>query len=64
MFGIQMYHEEMQVKVEYECGSIIIGEGIGYCPLDLENILKMTVSVHLFSDSLMDSNDIWYTDVS
>jgi hypothetical protein len=25
MFGIQMYHEEMQVKFKYECGSIIIG---------------------------------------
>jgi hypothetical protein len=26
MFGIQMYHEEMQVKFEYGCGPIIIGE--------------------------------------
>jgi hypothetical protein len=26
MFGIQMYHEEMQVKFEYGCGSIIIEE--------------------------------------
>jgi hypothetical protein len=33
-------------------------------PLDLENFLKMTVSVHFLSDGLMDSNDIWYTDVS
>jgi hypothetical protein len=33
-------------------------------PLDLENLLKMTVSVHFLSDSWMDSNDIWYTDVS
>jgi hypothetical protein len=24
MFGIQMYHEEMQVKFEYGCGPIII----------------------------------------
>jgi hypothetical protein len=24
LFGIQMYHEEMQVKFEYGCGSIII----------------------------------------
>jgi hypothetical protein len=23
MFGTQMYHEEMQVKFEYGCGSII-----------------------------------------
>jgi hypothetical protein len=28
MFGIQMYHEEMLVKFEYGCGSIIIGEVI------------------------------------
>jgi hypothetical protein len=33
-------------------------------PLDLENFLKMTVSVHFLSDALMDSNYIWYTDVS
>jgi hypothetical protein len=33
-------------------------------PLDLENFLKMTVSVHFLSDGLMDSNDIWYADVS
>jgi hypothetical protein len=28
MFGIQMYHEEIQVKIEYGCGPIIIGEVI------------------------------------
>jgi hypothetical protein len=28
MFGIQMYQEEMQVKFEYGCDSIIIGEVI------------------------------------
>jgi hypothetical protein len=28
MFGIQMYHEEMQVKFEYGCGPIIIVEVI------------------------------------
>jgi hypothetical protein len=28
MFGIQMYHEEMQVKFKYGYGSIIIGEVI------------------------------------
>jgi hypothetical protein len=26
IFGIQMYHEETQVKVEYGCDLIIIGE--------------------------------------
>jgi hypothetical protein len=26
MFGIQMYHEKMQVKLEYECCPIIVGE--------------------------------------
>jgi hypothetical protein len=25
IFGIHMYHEEMQVKFEYECDPIIIG---------------------------------------
>jgi hypothetical protein len=33
-------------------------------PLDLENFLKMIVFVHFLSDGLMDSNYIWYTDVS
>jgi hypothetical protein len=28
IFGKQMYHEEMQVKIEYGCGPIIIGEVI------------------------------------
>jgi hypothetical protein len=28
IFGIQMYHEEMQVKFEYGCNPIIIGEVI------------------------------------
>jgi hypothetical protein len=28
IFGIQMYNEEMQVKFEYGCGPIIIGEVI------------------------------------
>jgi hypothetical protein len=27
-FDIQMYQEEMQIKFEYECSSIIIGEVI------------------------------------
>jgi hypothetical protein len=35
-----------------------------FLPLDLENFLKMTVSVHLLRDGLMDLNYIWYTDVS
>jgi hypothetical protein len=33
-------------------------------PLELEDFLKMTVSVLFLSDGLMDSNYIWYTDVS
>jgi hypothetical protein len=33
-------------------------------PLDVENVLKMTISAHFRSDGLMDSNYIWYTDVS
>jgi hypothetical protein len=100
IFGIQMYHEEMQVKFKYECNPIII-EGVialglrklleneflfifslmvrwtqmifgiqmimkrcrsnsnmraarllleKLLPLDLKNVLKMTVSVHLLSD--------------
>jgi hypothetical protein len=34
IFGIQMYLEEMQVKVEYGCDSIIIG---GVVALRLRN---------------------------
>jgi hypothetical protein len=72
IFGIQMYHGEMQVKFEYGCDAIIM-EGVitlglrkllendSFC---LENFLKTTVSVHFLSDGLMDSNYIWYTDVS
>jgi hypothetical protein len=37
MFGIQMYHEEMQVKFEYGCGPIIIGEVIA---LGLRKLLE------------------------
>jgi hypothetical protein len=33
-------------------------------PLDLENVMKMTVSDHFLSDGWMDSKDVWYTDVS
>jgi hypothetical protein len=56
-----MYREEMQIKFEYGCCPIIIGEVIA---LELENLLKMTVSVHFISDGLMYSNYVWYTDVS
>jgi hypothetical protein len=56
IFGIQIYHEEMQVKFEYGCGPIIIGE---VAP----GLRKLTVSVHFLSDGLMDSNYIWYTDI-
>jgi hypothetical protein len=28
IFGIQMYHEKIQVKFEYGCGLLIIGEVI------------------------------------
>jgi hypothetical protein len=31
---------------------------------DLENFLKMRVSVHFLSDGWMDSKDVWYIDVS
>jgi hypothetical protein len=37
IFGIQMYHEEMQVKFEYGCSPIIIGEVIA---LGLRKLLK------------------------
>jgi hypothetical protein len=39
IFGIQMHHEEMQVKLEYGCEPIII-EGAIAQPLDLEKFLK------------------------
>jgi hypothetical protein len=61
IFGIHMYHERMQVKIEYGATQLLLKELL---PLDLENLSKMTVSVHFLSDSWMDSNDIWYTDVS
>jgi hypothetical protein len=32
-------------------------------PLDLENFLKMIVSVNFLGDGLMDSNYIWYTEM-
>jgi hypothetical protein len=32
-------------------------------PLDLENFLKMTVSIHFLSDSWMDSKDVWYEEM-
>jgi hypothetical protein len=37
MFGIQRYNEEMQVKFEYGCGLIIIGEVIA---LGLRKLLE------------------------
>jgi hypothetical protein len=37
IFGIQMYHEEMQVKFEYGCCPIIIGEVIA---LGLRNLIE------------------------
>jgi hypothetical protein len=50
IFGIQQNHEEMQVNFEYGCDPSII-EGV-------------IVSIHFLSDGLMDSKDVWYTDVS
>jgi hypothetical protein len=44
IFGIQMYHEEMQVKFEYGCDPNII-EGV--IALGLRKFLKM--SFRLFS---------------
>jgi hypothetical protein len=61
IYGIQMYLEEMQVKFEYGCCSIIIGEVIA---LGLRKLIEMTVSVHFLSDGWMDLKDVWYTDVS
>jgi hypothetical protein len=37
MFSIQMYHEEMKVKFEYGCSSIVIGEVIA---LGLRKLLE------------------------
>jgi hypothetical protein len=50
-FSIQIYHEKMQVKFEYGCGPIIIGEVIA---LGLRKLLEND------SDGLMDSNYMWY----
>jgi hypothetical protein len=46
MFGIQMYHEEMQVRFEYGCGPIIIGEVIG---LGLRKLLENYRFLFIFS---------------
>jgi hypothetical protein len=35
IFGIQMYHEEMQVKFKYWCGPIIIGGSCIFIHLQL-----------------------------
>jgi hypothetical protein len=52
IFGIQMFHEEMQVKFEYRCCPIVIGEVIA---LGLGKLIE--------NDSFR-SKDVWYTDVS
>jgi hypothetical protein len=61
MFGIQMYHEEMKVKLEYTCGPIIIGEVI---VIGLKKFLESDSFCYFLSDGLMDSKYIWYTNVS
>jgi hypothetical protein len=62
IFGIQMYHEEMQIIVKYGCCPIIIGEVIA---LGLrKRIENDSFSVHFLSDGWMDSKDVWYTDLS
>jgi hypothetical protein len=43
MVGIQMYHEEMLVKFDMGAARLLLKELL---PLDLENFLKITVSVH------------------
>jgi hypothetical protein len=45
IFGIQMYHEEMQVKFQYGCCLIIIGEVIA---LELRKVIEND-SFHSFS---------------
>jgi hypothetical protein len=61
IFGIQMYHEEIQVKFEYGCNPIIIEEVIA---LGLRKFLENEFPFIFSLMVLMDSNDIWYTDVS
>jgi hypothetical protein len=46
MFGIQMYHEEMQLKFEYGCEPIIIIEGV--IALGLRKLVEND-SFHSFS---------------
>jgi hypothetical protein len=50
----------MQVKFEYGCSPIIIGEVIA---LGLKKLLENDSFCSFLSDGLMDSNYIWYTDV-
>jgi hypothetical protein len=60
-------HKDLRPWFESHCGSSsIVGAARllveRSLPLDLETY--MTVSVHFLSDGQIDSNDIWYTDVS
>jgi hypothetical protein len=50
MFGIQIYHEEIQVKFKYGCGPIIFGEVIA---LGLRKLLEND-SFHSFSQKWFD----------
>jgi hypothetical protein len=62
IFGIQMYHGEMQDKFEYGCDPIIVEEVIA---LGLRKLLENEFPFNfLLFDGYMHSNDIWYTDVS
>jgi hypothetical protein len=49
LFGIHMYHEEMQIKFEYGWGSIIIGEVIALGLWKLHENQSLFISQWLFN---------------
>jgi hypothetical protein len=61
MFGIQMIMKRCRSSSNMDVAWLLLEKLLS---LNLGNFLKMTVSVHFLSDGLMDSNYIWYTDVS
>jgi hypothetical protein len=52
IFSITMYHEEMQVNLNMGAARLLLEKLL---PLDSENFLKITVSVHFLSDGWMNS---------
>jgi hypothetical protein len=61
IFGIQMYHKEIQVMFVYGYCTIIIGEVIA---LGLRKLIENDSFVHFLSDGCMASKEVWYSEVT